>query len=331
MIAKKVRWGVIGTAKIGRVSIIPAIKAAYNSEILAVASRDLATATTFAAELGIPKVYGSYEAILDSEDVDAVYIPLPNSMHCKWSIRAAEKGKHILCEKPLALNKQECLEIESATQQYRVKLMEAFMYRFHPRTEKVLKMLQDNSIGELRYIHSAFTYRLTRPNNIRLRPELGGGSLMDVGCYCINLSRTAARAEPKEVQCFARWSPSGVDEQMSGTLRFDSGLLAQFHCALTLERQEIYELAGTDGYITVNGAFLPGKVDVIIDEHRLRGEVQQHVIKGVDEYQVMVEEFAECILQDRPPRYSASEAALNMTVIESLYRSAHLDGKAVKI
>ena len=180
-------------------------------------------------------------------------------------------------------------------------------------------------------IHSAFTFRLTRPDNIRLQPELGGGSLMDVGCYCVNLSRTAAGAEPVEVQALARWSQSGVDEQMAGTLRFANGLLAQFDCALTLERREGYELAGTEAFLAVPAAFLPGAEDAAIQETRSRGSGEQHVIQGADEYRLMVEHFADCILQDRPPRYPASEAAANMRVIEALYRSAREDGKITRI
>jgi len=331
MDVNKIRWGVIGTARIGKIAVIPAIQAAYNSEIVAVASRELDKAASFAAEIGIPKAYGSYEALLEADDIDAVYIPLPNSMHCKWAIRAAEKGKHILCEKPLALNMMECQEMEAAANQYGVKLMEAFMYRFHPRSEKVLEMLKDGLVGELRYIRSVFTYRLTRPNNIRLRLELGGGSLMDVGCYCVNISRTLARVEPVEVQSYARWNQSGVDEQMSGTLLFSNALVAQFNCALTMERNEVYEVAGTDGFLIIETAFLPGKGDVTIDEYHSQGEVVQHNINGANEYQLMVEDFVNCILENRPLRYTASEAALNMRVIEALYHSARLEGKPVRL
>jgi predicted dehydrogenase len=327
----KVRWGVLSTANIGRAAVIPAIQASKNGELIAVASRDLARGEAFAAKLGIPKAYGSYEALLEAGDIDAVYIPLPNSLHREWTIRSAEMGKHILCEKPLALNAAECIEMEAVADQHHVKLMEAFMYRFHPRTEKVLDMLRAGALGELRLIHSAFTFRLTRPDNIRLKPELGGGALMDVGCYCVNLSRTAAGAEPVEVQAYANWGRSGVDEQLVGTLRFANELLAQFDCALNLERREEYQLSGTDAFLTVASAFLPGEEDVVIDEVRSRGEMQQHTIKGADEYRLMVEHFADCILQNRAPRYPVSEAAANLRVIEALYHSAHQAGRPVAL
>jgi predicted dehydrogenase len=331
MADRKIRWGVISTANIGRAAVIPAIQASRNGELVAVAGRDAGKAEALAAKLGIPRAYGSYEALLAAADIDAVYIPLPNSLHREWTLRAAEMGKHVLCEKPLGLTAQECLDMEAAADRNQVKLMEAFMYRFHPRTEKVLDMVRAGRLGELRMIHSAFTFRLTRPDNIRLKPELGGGSLMDVGCYCVNISRTAAGAEPVEVQALARWSRSGVDEQMVGTLRFANGLLAQFDCALTLERREVYELAGTEAFLSVPAAFLPGEEDAAIQETRSRGSLEQHVTHGVDEYRLMAEHFADCILQDRPPRYPASEAAANLRVIEALYRSAREDGRLMRI
>jgi predicted dehydrogenase len=326
MTDRKVRWGVISTANIGRAAVIPAIQASSNGELVAVASRELEKAEAFAAKLGIPKAYGSYEALLEAGDIDAVYIPLPNSLHREWTIKSAQAGKHILCEKPLALNAQECLEMDAAAQQHGVKLMEAFMYRFHPRTEKVLEMIQNGAVGDLRLIHSAFTFRVTRPENIRLQPRLGGGSLMDVGSYCVNISRTVAGTEPLAVQAVARWGKSGVDEQMVGLLQFPNGPLAQFDSSLTMERREIYELAGTEAYLSVPDAFLPGEKDVPIEVHRSRGAVEQILVQGADEYCLMVEHFADSILYDQPLRYPASEATANMRVIDALYRSARRDG-----
>ncbi len=328
---RKLRWGVISTANIGRAAVNPAIQASSNGELVAVASRDEQTAREFARKWDIPHYYSSYEALLDDEHIDAVYNPLPNSLHREWTIQAADKGKHILCEKPLALNVGECKEMQAAAQANGVKLMEAFMYRFHPQTEKVVEMVRGGVLGELRMIRSAFTFRLTRPDNIRLKPELGGGALMDVGCYCVNISRTIAGLEPVEVQAFAHWGTTGVDEQMTGTLRFDNGVLAQFDCALTMERRELYEVAGTEAHLSIPSAFLPGAGDTIIQEHRGRGQIIKHTIQGKDEYQLMVEHFADCVLNDRPLRYTAAEATHNMRVIEALYQSARSDGKVVKL
>jgi xylose dehydrogenase (NAD/NADP) len=327
----KIRWGVISTANIGRVAVIPAIRASRNGELIAVASREPERAKNFASGLGIPRAYGTYEALLQAADIDAVYIPLPNSMHCEWAMRAAEAGKHVLCEKPLGLNAAECMQMEEAAVRQKVRLMEAFMYRFHPRTEKVAQMVRSGVLGEPRLIHSAFTFRLSRPDNIRLKPELGGGALMDVGCYCVNLSRTMACAEPIAVQGFARWGASGVDEQFVGTLIFADGLCAQFDCALTMERREVYTLAGTEAALTVPRAFLPGAESVTVEEVRGRSGTRQHVIEGADEYRLMVEHFADCVLKERPPRYGASEAAANMHVIEALYRSARETSHVVSV
>jgi predicted dehydrogenase len=215
----------------------------------------------------------------------------------------------------------------SAAEQHDVVLMEAFMYRFHPQTEKVLELLQSGAIGEPRLINAAFTFRLSNPANIRLSAELGGGSLMDVGCYCVNISRTLVGAEPVEVQAFANWGTTGVDEEMVGTLRFADGLLAQFSCGLTLERREFYQVAGPDGYIELQSAFLPGTGDTTIHEHHGRQGTVAHTISGVDEYQLMVEHFADCVLHKLPVRYPPAEAAANMRVIEALIRSARGNGR----
>ena len=331
MTETKLRWGVISTSNIGRAAVNPAIQASRNGELSAVASREDERARKFADEWDIPGHYGSYDALLDDASLDAVYIPLPNSMHREWTIRAAEKGKHILCEKPLALNAAECREMAAAAEANGVKLMEAFMYRFHPRTERVLEMVRAGVVGDLKLITSGFTFRLKSPDNIRLKPELGGGSLMDVGCYCVNVSRTIAGAEPVEVWATAHQGLSGVDELMVGTLRFEDGLLAQFDCALTLERRESCLVAGTDAYLTVPSAFLPGTDDVVIQEHRDRGHTNEHTVAGDDEYRLMVEHFADCVLNDRPLRYTAEEAARNMSVIEALHESARTGGRVVEV
>jgi len=318
----KLRWGILSTANIGRAAVIPAIKASRNGDVRAVASRNRERAYAFASELDIPQSYGSYRGLLEAEDIDAVYIGLPNSLHCEWTVKAADAGKHVLCEKPLGATAAECDEMDRAARRNGVVLMEAFMYRFHPRTERVSKLIRDGAIGPLRAIQSTFTFRLRRSDDIRLQKDLAGGALMDVGCYCVNVSRTLAAAEPVEVQAFAHWAESGVDSQMAGTLRFESGLLAQFDCALTLERRESYQAAGPDGYLSVSSAFLPGDGESTIEEHHGRAGRSVHTLPGADEYQLMVEHFADSALEGREVRYPASEAAANLRAIEALYRSA---------
>jgi predicted dehydrogenase len=192
-------------------------------------------------------------------------------------------------------------------------------------------MLQDGSVGDLKMIHSVFTFRLSNPDNIRLQPELGGGALMDVGCYCINVSRTMAGKEPVEVQAFASWASTGVDNMMTGTLRFADDVLASFECGLNTKRRESYEIGGTDACLRVPDAFLPGEGDVVIEELRDGAEPVLHSIAGVDEYQHMVEHFADCVLNGSEPRYSAAEAALNMRVIEALYESVRSGGRPITV
>jgi predicted dehydrogenase len=321
----------MSTANIGRAAVNPAIQASGNGSLVAVASREEARAKEFAATHGIPTAYGSYEALLDDGAIDAVYIPLPNSMHREWVIRAAESGKHVLCEKPLALDATECEEMAAAAEDNRVVLMEAFMYRFHPRTVRVVDMVREGVLGELKAIRSSFTFRLRSLDNIRLDPDLGGGALMDVGCYCVNVSRTVAGEEPVEVIATADWTERGVDDFLSGIMRFPGGAVAHFDCALTMERSESFEVAGTDGYMTVPSAFLPGKGDVDFTEVKGRDPATVHDVAGADEYQLMVEHFADCILHGEAPRYPASEAAANMRVIEALYRSARGGGAPTSV
>lgn len=315
------RWGVLSTANIGRVAVVPAIHASGNGEVVAVGSRSVDAARAFAEGNGIPRYHGTYDALIADPEVDAVYIPLPNSMHREWTVRAAQAGKHILCEKPLALDEAECHTMEMAAAANGVILVEAFMYRFHPRTERLLELVRSGTIGDVRMVRSAFTFRLTRPGNIRLDPALGGGALMDVGCYCVNIARTLL-GEPVEVQAFSRSASTGVDEQLAGALRFTGGGLAQFDCALTLERREFVEVAGTDGNLIVESAFLPGTGPVTIVERHGRGEEVVHTIDGADEYRLMVEHFGDCVLTGKPVRYAAADAALNMRVIDALHRSA---------
>ncbi len=331
MTERRVRWGVISTANIGRAAVNPAIQASRNGELVAVASRDAERARDFAAAHGIARHFGSYEALLDDPDLDAVYVPLPNSLHRPWTVRAAERGKHVLCEKPLALDAAECREMAAAAEANGVKLMEAFMYRLHPRTERVVEMAGSGAVGEVRAVRSAFTFRLTRPDNIRLNAALGGGALMDVGCYCVNVSRTVLGAEPESVQATAGWAESGVDSELAGMMRFPGGAVAHFDCALTMERCEYYEVAGTDGYLRVPDAFLPGTGDVKIEEYGGRAARSEHAVAGDDEYRLMVEHFADCVLYDRPVRYPPAEAASNMRVIEALYRSARAGGSVVSL
>lgn len=329
--ADKVRWGILSTANIGRAALVPAIQSSTNSEIVAVASRDTDRALGYATRFGIPNSYGTYDALLADTAVDAVYIPLPNALHAPWVLRALDAGKHVLCEKPLGVSAAECEEMADLADSRRLKLMEAFMYRFHPQIEAALTLLENGAVGEMQHMHAAFTFRLTRPDNIRFQPDLGGGSLMDVGCYCVNVFRTFANEEPVEAQAFARWHINGVDEQMAGTLRFASGITAQFDCALNLARRETFVAAGTEGTLELPRAFLPGTNNTVVTLRRGYSDENQRTIAGVDEYKLMVEHFADCVLTNTSPLFDAREAAGNMRAIEALYRSAAANGAPVPV
>jgi predicted dehydrogenase len=324
------RWGVLSTANIGRAAVNPAIQESRNGQLLAIASRNEGRARSFAELHGIPRAYGDYDALLADPEVDAVYIPLPNSLHHPWTMRALESGKHVLCEKPLALSVAECREMEAASTANDRLLMEAFMYRFHPRTRALIDQVANGSLGALRAVRSAFTFRLTRPDNIRLSLELGGGGLMDVGCYCVSVSRTVAGAEPLEVQAWANWGESGVDVELAAVLRFASGLHAHFDCALTMDRREVVEVAGTEASVSMEGAFLPGKGEVALVERR-GGVASTHWHDGADEYTLMVEHFADVALARGALRYPVNEAIRNMAVIEALYRSARAGGAVERV
>jgi predicted dehydrogenase len=327
----RLRFGVLGTARIGLTSVCPAIHASRDAELGAVASRDLGKAGDFARETLIPRHYGSYDALLDDQEIDAIYIPLPNSLHREWAIKAAERKKHILCEKPLGLSVSECLEMQAAADANGVRLMEAFMYRFHHRTQRLLEMARGGTVGELRIIRSAFTFGLTRPDNIRLRSDLGGGALMDVGCYCVDISRRLAGKLPVEAQAWSTRGSGGVDTALCGSLRFANGLMAQFDCALDIERREFVEVVGTDGTLVSNQAFVSGSGPVEIVERHGRGAEIRHPFAGEDAYQRMVEHFADAVLADEPVRYGLADAAGTMAIIEALYRSARASGQPMPV
>lgn len=314
----KVRWGILSTANIGR-KVIPAIHESHNGVVAAVASRSLERAREFAAEQSIPAVYGSYEELIESDDVDAIYNPLPNSMHAEWSIKCALAGVATLCEKPFASDAAEAQTIVDAFEDQDVLLAEAFMYRFHPQHAKVKAIVADGGIGDLKIINSSFTFFISDEANIRLSKPLAGGGLMDVGCYCVNLMRFMTGEEPAAVTAVGNIGPStGVDEILAGTLQFPSGVIGHFDCGLRAHRQQSYRLKGTAGSIVVESSFTPDKEKDTIVKHWQGNQLTEHVIAPVDHYQLMVEDFADALLSGRAPRFSPSDAVKNMRVVDRL-------------
>jgi predicted dehydrogenase len=326
----KTRWGILGTARIALKSMIPALKESDMAEVAAVASRDIDNARDFAGRFAIPKAYGSYAALLADPEIDAVYIPLPNHLHKPWTLLAAEAGKHILCEKPLALNLEECQAMIAAARANGVQLMEAFMYRYHPRILAAHKMVLDGAIGDLKTIESAFTYRKEDTANIRFKPEMGGGALMDVGCYSVSISRIMAGREPRTVQARMYRTSTGVDDQLVGMLDFGDELIAHFDCAMNQEDRQRCLLAGSRGYLEIPNSFKVGVEETWITEQKGEGIRQEYRFEGVNIYTLMAEDFMHSIA-GRPPRFPIEDALGNMRTILALAESALNNGQPVDL
>ena len=323
MAVSKIRWGILSTAKIAREQIVPAIQQSHNGEVVAVGSRDLATARTFARTLGIPHAYGSYEALLADPDIDAIYNPLPNDGHVPWSIRALHARKHVLVEKPMALNAAEAQTLVDAAHQTGYWLAEAFMYRFHPQHAEVQALLTAHKLGKLATINASFSYALNWAvtDNVRLSPEMGGGGLWDVGCYCVSSIRLLAGQEPDAVSGFARIGSSGVDENFVGVLHFPDDLLAHFECGMRARDEQQYTIVGDKGRLHVDEAFRPDDRPQTI-RVMLGDQIETFPIPVVNQYTLLVEDFADAILNKRPPRFPPEEGVQNMRVLDALLLSA---------
>lgn len=323
-VEKVLRWGLLGTARINR-SLIPALRATSRHCLAAVASRSLEKAQQYAREWKIPNAYGSYEALLEDPNVDVVYIPLPNNLHVEWAVRAAAAGKHVLCEKPLALSVEEVDAILSAARAHNVHIAEAFQYRHHARTLKVKELIDAGQIGELRYIQGSFSYPLDRPDDIRWNPEMGGGSLWDVGCYPLSYAMLAAGAPPVEVMGWQKMAPSGVDAGFVGQLRFASGLQAHIQCSFEMHRTMKMELYGSSGAILVP-AFLRTRTlqrfTLQKDGERVYRFWPTQLFRGE------VENMAAVILDGQPPRLPLEESRQIIQTLTALYQSART-GKPV--
>jgi predicted dehydrogenase len=326
-----VRWGVISAAQIGLNHVIPAIQRSSNGRVVCLGTPRPDRVRERVEKLGVARLYESYEAVLDDPEVEAVYIPLPNSMHHEWTLRAAERGKHVLCEKPMALTAAEAREMIAACRRHDVLLMEAFMYRFHPQQAAVRQILASGRLRAIKMVRSAFTFRLNLSDtgNIRLSRELWGGALMDVGCYCINAARTYFGAEPVSVLASARIPPDlGVDTTLHGLLEFDSGA-APFVVSLEMAGQPQVEIIGERGRLEIPNCFTPGEAPpplaVTAD-----GQREERVLEGANSYLRQVEAFADSVRTGRDLLLPPEDAVVNMRVIEAV-RRAVADGCRVKL
>lgn len=324
----RLRVGVLSTAKIATQKVIPGMRRAERVEVAAIASRDAAAAEAAAERLAIPRAHGSYEALLADPDVDAVYIPLPNHLHAEWTIRAAEAGKHVLCEKPIAISSADAERMAAAARDAGVVLMEAFMYRLHPSWVAVRDIVRSGRIGRLVAIQSWFSYFNDDPSNIRNIRSYGGGALYDIGCYNVNLSRLLFDAEPSAVSArIVRDPESGVDIVTSAILGFGDGV-STFTCSTRAESDQRVHVYGTEGRITVRIPFnippeLPTHVDVTAGgEPPVAPATETLTFPPADPYGVEADVFATTVLDGAPLPFTPEDAVANLRVLERIFAAA---------
>jgi len=314
---RPVAWGIVSTGHINRL-VIPPAQESNVVELVALASRDETRAREHAQRWGIERAYGSYEALLDDPEIEAVYISLPNSLHCAWSIRALEAGKHVLCEKPLSRRAAEVEAAFNAAERAGRLLMEGFMYRHNPQTRKLRELVRGGAIGRLRLIRGAFSFTVRNPQDIRLLPELDGGALMDVGCYCVSGSRLLA-GEPERVSAEQVSDATGVDVVFAGTLSFSDGVIAQFDSGLALPERDELEATGEDGSLFLDD---PWHCRVPVIELRRDGDVERIELEPEDSYGLELENLSAAIRGEAEPLLGRADAIGNARAIEALYASA---------
>lgn len=327
----KIRWGVLSTAKIGLEKVIPAMKKGKYTEIVAIASRDFDKANRAAALHKIPKVYASYEGLLSDPDIDAVYIPVPNHLHVPWAIKALEAGKHVLVEKPVGLSSMEAQDLLNAARlKPGLKIMEAFMYRFHPQWQKSKELVETGRIGKLKSIQSSFSYYNISPDNIRNNIEYGGGVLMDIGCYCISLSRFIFGKEPERVHGFVEFDPVfKTDRMASGILDFITGS-SIFTCSTQLMPFQRVNILGDAGRIEIEIPFnAPPDMPTRIWVHTSDG-TEEIVFDICDQYTIQCDLFSKSIIDNTDVPTRLEDAINNMIVIEAVFKSSK-DGQWVKL
>lgn len=321
MTEKKVRWGIMSTASIGKRSVIPGIQESNRNVVEAVASRSLENAQSFADELGIPEAYGSYEELLNDPTIDAVYIPLPNHLHKEWTLKAAKAGKHILCEKPIALDETEALEMIDACNKAGVILAEAYMYRHQKRYEDIKTLIHSGEIGDIRGIHGVFTFNgAGDTGNIRFTKEWGGGSIYDVGCYPISAARFLLDEEPLAVTAHAFFSPDhgDVDMMASGIMEFSNGVALTFDCGMWAEFRNELEILGSKGRIVMKAAFLGDQSYEIIKD----GKTNTISDENINSYALQADNFAEGVLDEKPIKFPSDDIISNIRAVKGALTSA---------
>lgn len=319
----QIRWGILSTANIGIKRVIPAIQKSNNGIVAAIASRNHGRAQAVASNLGIETAYANYEDLLTDESIDAIYIPLPNSLHAEWAIKCAMVGKPTLCEKPLAESAQEAQKMVDTFKTQNVLFAEAFMYRFHPQNQRAQQMVENGVIGTPQIMNASFSFALSNRDNIRLSKELAGGALMDVGCYCVNSMRFITGEEPINASALANFgAETDVDEQIVGVLEFPSNVRGHFDASLTTFPTHTYEVRGTNGRIVLPTSYVPNHDQNTLIHHWQNDSYEVIEIEAIDQYQLMVEDFADALINQRPPRFDPQDAVNNMRAVDMLLASA---------
>ena len=315
--AHAVKWGILSTADINR-KVIPGAHASPKVDLVAVASRDQARADEYAKTWEIERAYGSYEALLADPEIEAVYIPLPNNMHCEWSIKALEAGKHVLCEKPLSRHADQVEAAFNSSERMGRLLSEAFMYRHNPQTKRAKELVDEGAIGELRLVRAAFSYSLYDEDNIRLRTDVEGGALMDVGCYTVSGSRLFG-GEPERAYGEAWFGPSGTDWVFGGTLRFPGNVIALFDCGTAMPERDELEAIGSEGSLFLDD---PWHCNVPVIELRRDGRVERIELEPVDSYRLELENVSAAIRGESELLLGRDDAVGQARALEALHESA---------
>jgi xylose dehydrogenase (NAD/NADP) len=316
-------WGILGPGFIATRAVIPAIQKVSNSHVLAVASTNEERSREVALRFDIERSYSDYQTLLDDPDVDVVYIALPNHLHREWTIRAAEAGKHVLCEKPLAISSAECNEMIAACQQANVLLMEAVMYRFHPRMLHLKQMLVARELGDIRFLHTAFSFNFDAPGNYRAYRHFGGGALLDIGSYCVNSARWLIGSEPDSSKAVISYSHETIDLNTSAVLCFGKDVSAHIQCSFDAAEHQTIEVVGTTGAVTAPVAFTAWREDTTILLIQRGSAFELKEFAPADPYQLMVEHFTSCVMQKTPLLYPPEDGWATLRVLDMLRGIEH--------
>jgi xylose dehydrogenase (NAD/NADP) len=319
-----VRWGILSTARIGA-ALVAGARETDAAEVVAVASRNAATAQAFADGYEIPRAHGSYDALLADPDVDAVYVPLPNGLHVEWSVKALQAGKHVLCEKPMDRRPERVTAAFDVAEAAGRVLSEAFMWRHNPQTVRLRALLDEGAIGNPRLVRASFSFPLAATTDVRLDAALDGGALMDVGCYCVSGARFAVGGEPLSVSAEAVTGPSGVDLRLTGLLRFDGDVLATIDCGFDMAGRGELEVVGSDGRIVLADPWHARAPRLVLERAGADTEVIE--IEPANSYRLELEDMAAAIGGDRPPLLGRDDAVGQARAIEALYRAAETGGR----